>query len=278
VAVFDFEDKTRHRYYWWTGQPVGEGMADMLITTLVKSGDYRVMERDQMNKILQEQGLGMSGVVTPQSAAQAGKMLGAELAIIGSVTEFGYKKVSTGGALKKLGFGGSVGKQTATVAVDVRIIDITTGEILTAETVRKEKSKTSVKLDTRDLRFGTQAKFDQSLVGKATRAAIDDVVKLLDEHAGGGAWQAKVVTTRSNKVIINSGKNDGVKNGDVFEVVRPGEELIDPDTGESLGSSEEAVGKIRVVNNNFGGKGKASECEVISGSGFKRGDIVRSQM
>ena len=100
VAVFVFEDKTDHRYHWWNGQPVGDGMSDMLTTTLVKSGKYRVMERAQMEQLLKEQGLGMAGVTTPQTAAQAGKMLGVELAIMGAVTEFGYKKVSTGGALK----------------------------------------------------------------------------------------------------------------------------------------------------------------------------------
>jgi curli biogenesis system outer membrane secretion channel CsgG len=72
VAVFVFEDKTDHRYHWWNGQPVGDGMSEMLTTTLVKSGKYRVMERAQMEKLLQEQGLGMSGAVTPQTAAQAG--------------------------------------------------------------------------------------------------------------------------------------------------------------------------------------------------------------
>jgi len=43
VAVFAFEDKTSHVVRWWTGQPVGEGMADMLITALVKSGRYTVL-------------------------------------------------------------------------------------------------------------------------------------------------------------------------------------------------------------------------------------------
>ncbi len=278
VAVFVFEDKTDHRYHWWNGQPVGDGMSDMLVTTLVKSGKYRVMERAQMEKLLQEQGLGMSGVVTPQTAAQAGKMLGVELAIMGAVTEFGYKKVSTGGALKKIGFGGSLGKQSATVAVDVRFVEVNSGEILTAENIRKEKSRADVSIDTRDIRFDNEAQFDESLVGKATREAIDGVVKLLDEQGGGsGAWEAKVVMMKGAGVIINSGKEGGVKVGDVFVVVRKGEDLIDPDTGESLGSSEEELGVIQVTDNNFGGKGKAAECKVISGSGFDKGDVVKEK-
>lgn len=279
VAVFSFEDKTdsRNRWYWWTGQGVGDGMADMLTTTLVKSGKYRVMERGEMDKLLQEQGLGMSGVVNPQTAAQAGKMLGVELAVIGAVTEFGYKKASTGGALKKIGIGASVGKQSATVGIDVRFVDVTSGEILKAENIRKENSKSGVSVDVPDFRFSDQSQFDQSLVGKATREAIDDIVKLLDEQSGGGVWSAKVIMVKDGNVIINSGKENGVKVGDVFVVTRKGEELIDPDTGESLGASEETLGEIRVTDNNYGGKGKASSCAVVSGSGYTSGDLVKEK-
>ncbi len=277
VAVFVFEDKTDHHWSWWNGQPVGDGMSEMLTTTLVKSGKYTVIERAQMDKILQEQGLAMSGAVSPQTAAQAGKILGVELAIMGAVTEFGYKKLSTGGALKKIGIGGALGKRSATVAVDVRFVNTSTAEILMAETVRKEKSKGDISIDTDAIRFDSEAQFDETLVGKATREAINEVVKLLDEQSGGGAWEAKVLMVTGGDVIINSGKEGGVKIGDVFTVVSVGEELIDPDTGESLGATEEEVGMIEVTDNNYGGKGKASKCKVVSGSGFDKGNLVREK-
>jgi curli biogenesis system outer membrane secretion channel CsgG len=278
VAVFNFEDKTEHKWRWWTGQPVGDGMADMLVTALVKSGRYRVIERQEMDKLLQEQGLGMSGAVTPESAAKAGKMLGVELAVIGAVTEFGYKKQSTGGALKKVGIGASFSKQSATTGIDVRFVNTTSGEILKAENIRKEKSKGGVSLDTRDINFENEAQFDESLVGKATREAIEEIVKLLDEQGGGsGVWEAKVVMMKDGEVIINGGAESGVKIGERFVVYRAGEELIDPDTGESLGADETKVGEIEVVNNNVGGKGKASSCKVLSGNDFQKGDAVRQK-
>lgn len=277
VAVFVFDDKTEHAWHWWNGQPVGDGMSEMLTTTLVKSGRYIVIERAQMDKILQEQGLAMSGAVNPQTAAQAGKILGVELAIMGAVTEFGYKKVSTGGALKKIGIGGALGKRSATVAVDVRFVNTSTAEILMAESVRKEKSKADISIDTDAMRFDSEAQFDETLVGKATREAINDIVKMLDEQSGGGAWEAKVMMVTGSDVIINSGKEGGVKIGDVFNVVRVGEELLDPDTGESLGATEEEVGIIEVTDNNYGGKGKASKCKIVSGSGFDKGNLVREK-
>lgn len=274
VAVFDFEDKTEHRWRWWTGQPVGQGMADMLTTALVKSGKYTVIERQNLEKILKEQKLGVSGLVTQETAVEAGKLLGVDIAVIGAVTEFGHKKGDVGGRVKGIGLG--VKSQSATVGIDVRLIDTATGEILAAENVRKEKSKKGLSLRTSDLNFDSKNKFDESLVGKATREAVNAVVALINKKSAAIKWRGKVVTMQGDMVIINAGSESGVQIGDRFSVVRPGEELIDPDTGLSLGSMETKVGEIEVINNALG-HGKASQCKVISGQGFQRGDIVREK-
>lgn len=278
VAVFSFQDKTEQHWGWWHGKGVGDGMADMLATTLVKTGRYRVMERDKIASLLAEQNLGASGVVTQESAAKAGKMLGVELALIGAVTEFGYKKRGTGGLLKKAGIGADIGQYTAVIGVDVRVVNTSTGEILKADNVRRQKTATSLGLSTSQVAFDSEAQFDQSLVGKVTREAIEDIVKILDaQGGGGGAWEAKVVMSKEGEVVINSGLESGVKVGDVFVIYRLGEEMKDPDTGESLGAEESKIGTIEVTNNNFGGKGRASSCKIVSGAGFKAGDLVRQK-
>ena len=275
VAVFSFTDKSGHSYHWWTGQPVGEGMADMLVTELVKTGKFSVMERQEMEQILSEQAMGMSGIVTPETAAQAGKVLGVELAIFGSVTEFGYTESSIGGALKKQGFGLGISSTKATVGVDVRFVNTETGEIMNAESVRKEESKKGLDIDTRDFSFDNQAKFDESLVGKATRAAIDEIVSLCNSAVQNMPWQAKVIKGGA-QIYINAGSEAGVQVGDVLTVYRAGEELIDPDTGLSLGSTESKLGTIKVTNNSVG-NGKASICVAVTGAGFDRNDIVRME-
>ena len=275
VAVFEFEDKTDHRVRWWSGQSVGKGMADMLVTELVKSGKYKVIERDALDKIIQEQKLGMTGMVTPQSAAKVGQLLGVQVAIVGSVTEFGHSKGATGGRIKNVRIG--VSKQSATVGIDVRFIDVNSGEILAAENIRKEKSKKGLSFGTPKFSFKDRNKFDQSLVGKATREAIEAVIKLLDDKTASMPWQAKIIKVAGNNVYINSGAEAGVQNGDVFVVYAKGEDLIDPDTGLSLGSVDTKIGKIKVVNNNVGGQGKASLCTIIEGAGFDRGNFVRTK-
>ncbi|HEX9975062.1 MAG TPA: CsgG/HfaB family protein [bacterium] len=274
VAVFAFEDKTDHTWHWWTGQPVGQGMADMLVTELVKSGKYKVIERQEIEKILSEQKMGQTGLVTPESAAKVGQLLGVELAVIGSVTEFGHKQSNTGGRIK--GFGLGVSNIAASVGIDVRFINTNTGEILAADNVREEESKKGISVSTPQVDFKNQNDFDESVVGKATRKAIQKIMTMLDDKSASIPWEGKIVIVKGTTVIINAGAEAGVQVGDVFYIYSKGEDLVDPDTGLSLGSLDSKIGSIQVTNNNVG-NGKASQCVIKEGSGFEKGYSVKIQ-
>ena len=50
------------------------------------------------------------------------------------------------------------------------------------------------------------------------------------------------------KVVVNAGSNDFIKENDTLEVYEPGQEVTDPDTGESLGTLDFVKGKLRVVD------------------------------
>ncbi|MGZ2372025.1 CsgG/HfaB family protein [Ancylomarina sp. YFZ004] len=272
IAVFVFEDKTDKSWRWWNNKGVGNGVSDMLTTALVKSGNYRVIERMELDKILNEQDFGQTGRITAQSAAKVGQVLGVELAVMGSVSEFGYKKGETGGAIKGIGIG--VSSQSATVGIDVRMVNTSTGEIVTAENVRKQKASKGLKLRTRKLAFKSQKSFDESLVGKAAREAIESIVSMINSSADDIPWQAKVIIEKAGVVFINSGEADGLKVGDSFAVYSKGEDLIDPDTGISLGSVDSKIGVIKITDASIG-NGKASKCAIVEGSGFTKGNFVR---
>ena len=61
----------------------------MFVTELVKSGKYRVIEREQLAAIMQEKNLSLSGEIDPKTAVKAGKLLGVEYIITGALTELG---------------------------------------------------------------------------------------------------------------------------------------------------------------------------------------------
>lgn len=272
IAVVDFEDKSDNSHWYWTGPSPGDGMSDMLTTALVHSGKFRVIEREQLHHVLAEQNLGQAGVTTPETAAKVGKVLGASALVYGAVTEFGYKKEKTGGATSA--FGAGYKKQEARVGCDVRIIDASTAEILAAESYAKGKSKRGVSISTSSFSFGHDSKFDQTLVGKATREVIDEVVAKITEVVEATPWTGIIIKADSpERIFLNAGIDAGVEAGMVFDVWQTGEELVDPATGLSLGAEETKIGAVEVVSV----KEKYAICKTVAGSGMARGDVVRAR-
>jgi curli biogenesis system outer membrane secretion channel CsgG len=270
VAVFNFEDQAGY------GHNIGNGLSDMLITALVESEKFIVIERSELDQILQEQGLGMSGAVTPQSAAQVGKLLGVELMVTGSVSEFGTKENRVGGGLGKLGgMRLGVSKNKARASVDLRLVNTTTGEIIAAKTADGEESTTSLdQVGLQGIDFHNSSTWDNTIMGKAARQAIDKSTEIITEALKSVPWQGKVIKGNADgSLFMKPGSQGGVKAGMTFWVYRPGEELIDPDTGLSLGSEEMKIGQIQVTGDV--GDGRAAKAIAKSGSNFQTGDLIR---
>lgn len=276
LAVMDFDDKTGHGSWH-----IGSGMADMLTTSLVKSGKFIVIERQQLEAVLKEQAMGLSGAITPQSAAQVGKLLGVELMVIGSVNEFGEKEGRVGGSVGsrlggKLGGIRNVGveSKTARVGLDIRLVNTTTGEIVAAEGIAEEETKKGLDVGHDEFSFSNDAGWDNTLAGKATRKAVGKVVELVTKAMDNVAWAGKIIAINADKTLmIKPGAQGGVKVGDVLTVYSTGEEVLDPDTGLSLGSEETKAGTIEVIDV----KDQFAKAKAVSGSGFKKLDTVREK-
>jgi curli biogenesis system outer membrane secretion channel CsgG len=266
VAVINFEDKAGY------GHNVGRGVSDMLVTSLVESKKFIVIEREELDEILKEQGLGQSGLVTPQSAAKVGQLLGLQRIITGSVTEFGSKQNKVGG-----GFGGfnlGVSTTTARVTVDIRIINVNTGEITMAKSAEGEDSSTGLdNVGIQDIDFHNSDTWDNTQLGIASREAIGQCVEFIVEDMQGLPWEGKIIKVSGTVIYMKPGSKGGVEPGMEFAVYRPGEELIDPDTGISLGSEETKIGTIMYTADI--GEGKAGKALLKSGTGLQAGDLIR---
>ena len=270
VAVVSFTDKANY------GHNIGSGIADMLVTSLVESKKFIVIERNELDKIMQEQGLGMSGAVTAQSAAKIGQLLGVELMITGSVSEFGTKKDKIGGGLSALsGFKLGVSSETARSVVDIRLVNTSTGEIISASSAEGEESSKSLdKVGVTGIDFHNSSTWDKTILGKAARESVEKCVEIISDGMKNLPWQGKIIKANADgTVFMKPGSAAGVKPGMNFVVYHPGEELIDPDTGISLGSEEMMIGKVEVISDVAGGK--ACKAIIKGGSNFATGDLVR---
>ncbi len=85
VAVMSFENNSTWSYW---GDNLGKAAADELVTQLFKTGLFSVIERTRLDSLLAEQDLGASGAVDAATAARIGQLLGAQLILMGSITQF----------------------------------------------------------------------------------------------------------------------------------------------------------------------------------------------
>jgi curli biogenesis system outer membrane secretion channel CsgG len=142
IAISRFDNKAPNRGYYNNG--VGDGMADMLTTALVSTGCFKVVDRQNLKGVMDEMGLQQSGLVDQATASRVGKLVGADIIVTAAVTEFeentGGSKAKVGGGLfGKVGgvLGGlAAGSAKAHMAVDLRITDVQTSEILGATSVK----------------------------------------------------------------------------------------------------------------------------------------------
>jgi curli biogenesis system outer membrane secretion channel CsgG len=191
VAVTRFEDKTAKG-----SAEIGTGMAEMLGNALFATNRYIVLERQALDDVLGEQDLGASGRVKQQTAARIGEIEGADLLIMGTITEFepgasgasGEKESSfklpgrvrreVGDVLGSIKLGGGVKKSH--LAIIVKVVDARTGRRLASEQI--EGTATDIEGMTGlsgGVLSGAFSGYSKTPMEKAIRIAIDEAVKLI---------------------------------------------------------------------------------------------------
>jgi len=165
---------------WW-GRTAGQDLQDMLIAELASMKAFRVLERKELSAVLGEQDLGASGRISKSTSTKIGNITGAKYLVAATVSAFEESTGGEGGgfSFKGIRVGGKRGK--AYIAVDLKVIDVETGEIADARTV-EASSKSS------GLRFGlSRGGFSGDLdrhkktpAGKAIRACVMEISEYLE--------------------------------------------------------------------------------------------------
>jgi curli biogenesis system outer membrane secretion channel CsgG len=252
---------------------LGAAMTEQLTTALINTGRFVVLERKALQEVMREQDLGASGRVSAETAAPIGRITGAEWMIKAAITEYESKKQTTGGLLGIRGLGGILGaKAEAFLKLDVRIIDSATGQVLdsVAAEGRAKRSGAGGVVGIGSIAVG-MFKEDRTPIGAATREALAKAVNFVCERMEKLPWRGRVMEVDGTQIYVNAGSNMNLKVGDTFDVIRPGKQLIDPDTGQVLGVTEKRVGRLRVDQV----QDKISIAAMIEGEAAQRGDILR---
>jgi curli biogenesis system outer membrane secretion channel CsgG len=169
IAVLEFKNKADNQWWYHGG---AAAMQDVFVTELVKSGKFRVIDREQLAALMQEKNLSIEGDIDPRTAIKAGKLLGCQYFLTGAITEYGTTGTEAHGA----GVGGlpgfSGGKKTFVAAANARIIDTTTGEIVWADEARGEDAKFRLSIGG----FGGGVTDDERMFDKVMKPVVQQLV------------------------------------------------------------------------------------------------------
>ncbi len=192
LAVLPFETKG-------LGIEMGEiNVVEQMMTTFFNLNRFKLFERSQLEKILEEQKLGMAGVLDASTAAEIGKGIGVDAIVLGTVTRAG-----------------------ANIAIDARLIDTETAEIITAQD--EISARTSIQ-DLKDMINKLALKISQDL-------------PLVEGY---------VISIGGDRLTLDIGGNNGLKKGMKCIVYQEGKEIIHPMTKKVLGKETEELGEIKL--------------------------------
>lgn len=259
VAIMTFDNKTPSKAIG-----IGEAATDILRTIVKKAGLEPIsLTEDEMKEQERMISLQQTGAVKTGKKDASEGFEAIDFRISGAVTS--YSEVEEGSEF----IIGQSKTQVARVQVDYALVDIATGKSLVAESGMGEYTKKTGKI----LGIGSKSTADTGLREGALRDALTKAMTKMVEKLSSIPFKSRILLVDGDSIIIRAGTRSKIQNGTVFSVYRPGQDLVDPDTGRVLGKREKQVGEIELISHQ---DENISEARTKSGSGFKAGDVVRA--
>lgn len=223
-----------------------------LLVKLTNSKRFDVLERQEVDQILDEKAF--AALTSGQSIdSKLSEIIEADYLILTSVNDFKIKtehqKVAYVDQIQTRHYG--------IIEATLRIVDSHTGKLLAADKIRINKR---LKSSSEVVNVSVYA----DLVDGFTTTLVSRIMLRL--------YPIKIIgAISSTDFYINRGSDGGLVKGAVFDVMREGEEMIDPDTGISFGKVEQKVAQVSVASV----EPSRAKVHLVSGSGIKNGDVLR---
>jgi len=239
-----------------------ESLDSQLVDRINATRKFDVVGRSDLSDILKEQDLGASGNVDAKTAVKAGKLTGAKYLLVTTVDD--YQDYVEKAAFE--GTGRSATKRVFRLSVVGKVYESSTGKLL--ESANFQTGNNEFKQIQEERNYSVK---DGELSDEMMVAVSHDLAQKIANHIADVIFPAKVLLKRDKEITINRGEGGGVAVGETFNVFAQGEELIDPDTKESLGREEVKVGRVKISQVNP----KTSTAEILDDTGIDKGAILR---
>ena len=242
---------------------IDEAATDILRTTIKQAGLEPVMlTKDELKQHDSMVELQQSGVVKTGKKDAAEGMNSIDFRVSGAITS--YAELAEGNNLLIA----KTKTQIARVGVDYALVDIASGKTLVAKSGLGEYRKENTKF----LGLGNSSSADVSLREGALRDAMNKAVEAMILELNKLPFQSNILLVDGGSIVFKAGTRSKLESGARLAVYRPGADLIDPETGRSLGKREKRVGEIKLSSHT---NSTISEGSVAEGSGFAKGDVLR---
>ena len=179
VAVYSIDDRTG-QYKESGSAVVTQGATDMMITALKRSRQFKVLDRVNFGDFMNEQNLKTNDRLSPGQGPSIGQMTGADYVIQGAITEYQVDRNTGGVGLNIGGVGGSKEYARATTAVDLRLVDSSSGEVVWSESLKGEIVGEKVGLQAFSFMGNNIVEFE---TGRGKQEVINLVIRTLLEES-----------------------------------------------------------------------------------------------
>ncbi|MEO5988271.1 MAG: CsgG/HfaB family protein [Candidatus Eisenbacteria bacterium] len=269
LVVMPFTDRTEGAWLLWAGRDVGEGLARFIADSLLSTGQWRMPDTARVVQAFATRSRKV--LLSDANALALGGSFGAELALTGIVSTFEVTETQPDPRYMRWGVGSGRRRTTATVVLELRLLDCATGSVVrTAGIKREQTSQSSSSAGSGDR--VERAAFESTPLGRATREVVAATVQLLEEELV-SRTNVRVARVFPNAVWLDAGRSRGLLPGQHLVVMRPEVVSMDPSDGTMIPQSEHIAAEL-VVTGFADGAGRQARCRLQRGR-VEPGDVVR---
>lgn len=228
VAIYSLEDLS--------GNDLSNQLTAMIETSISSTNKFRVMERERLGNLVGEQNLAKGGMVTTNNPEKTGGFEGVDYLVYGTITSINVKSQSDFGAnffASALTGNNNAGcnNSVATMELDIKITDANSGEVRYVKRISEQvKSETNC---------GERGSIDTGIL---LRTAADKVASGLVTTI----YPIQVAMVQADGTLILNYGEGTLSVGQYLNIFSKGESIIDPATGDVLGSTETKLGIIKI--------------------------------
>ena len=224
-----------------------EALDSQLIAALESTKKYEILGRSDADALAEEAG----------ATKRAFDFGDSDYLLVVSVDDFqDAVQTATFAALGK-----TVTKRVVRFSAVGKIYDSKTNKVIATANFQEQN------FDAEEQLGGKDGETSDALLVKLTRLMAEKIAQRVVDIG----YPARVIAKTNKIITINRGDASGIATGQLWEAFALGADMIDPDTGKSLGKEEMSVGKVRVTRVTP----TTSQAEIVDDAGIDRGAVLR---